>query len=938
MKLKKLAFAGMVLILTWIIIPSLAQPQLTDPLPIYSAVTTGTLPNGLRYYIKKNSKPEKKMELRLAVNAGSILEEDNQQGLAHFTEHMGFNGTKNFKKNELVSFLQSIGVQFGAHLNAYTSFDETVYMLSIPLDKTENLDKGLLVLEDWAGGMLFEASEIEKERGVVLEESRGRKGANDRMMEQVYPKLFVGSKYAQRLPIGKDEILKTFKPETIKKFYKDWYRPDLMAVVAIGDFDVADVEAKIKSHFGNLKRAPKAKQRYLVEMEPRQQSEALVVTDKEATNAILRVYYPHSKSKEQKTVGDYRESMVNNLFQSMLGQRMAELTQKANPPFIFGGSNLGGFVRGLEAFNSFALLSPAGVEPAINAIIQEGERARQFGFTANELERTKKTMMKNLERSLNEKDKTASANYADEYVRNFLEKEPIPGIENEFLFHQTFLPGITLEEVNKYAARSIPQGGKKFAVITAPEKPGFNLPTNDQLLTMIENASKLEVKPYEEKAVAANLLTKAPTPGTIVSEKENKDLGVFEWTLSNGITVMAKPTEFKNDQVLMSATRYGGQFLYETKDRYSAENAAIVVSQMGVGQFSPTDLQKMMAGKTASVSPRLSQLSEGVSGQSSATDLETLLQLNYLYFTDPRLDQELFKSFVNKQKGFVQNMMANPQMVMQDTLLQTLYAQHERGPRAPNMEMYDKIDLQRAFTIYKERFGNAAGFTFIFVGKFDVAALKKLSETYLASLPSTGGVTASYRDVGLRPIKGVVKKEVYRGKDPKSFISMQFTGEAPYSDAEQMKIQMLVELMNIKLIEKLREEIGGMYSGGMYGIMSKVPYGNYTIGASVPCGPENVDKLVKATWEEINKVKAGPAETDLNKVKETLKTQALENMKDNAYWRNKMQQWVEMGSNPGDMLTLNDRINAITVKDIQGAALKYFNEKNYLQVVLYPEK
>ena len=936
MKLKKTALAGICLILSLIILPVFAQ-QLTDPLPISPSITTGTLPNGLRYYIKKNSKPEKKMELRLAVNAGSILEEDNQQGLAHFTEHMGFNGTKNFKKNELVSFLQSIGVQFGAHLNAYTSFDETVYMLSIPLDKSENLEKGFLVLEDWAGGMLFEASEIEKERGVVLEESRGRKGANDRMMEHVYPKLFVDSKYAQRLPIGKEEILKTFKPETIKKFYKDWYRPDLMAIVAIGDFDVAAVEAKIKSHFGKLKKAPKAKQRYLVEMAPRQQSEGLVVTDKEATNAILRLYYPQSKSKEQTKVGDYRESIVNGLFQSMLGQRMSELTQKANPPFIFGGSNLGGFIRGVEVFSSFALLSPAGVEPAINAIIQEGERARQFGFTANELDRTKKTMMKGMERALNEKDKTESANYADEYVRNFLEKEPIPGIENEFLYYQTFLPGITLEEVNKYAARIIPQGGKKLAVITAPENPGFALPGNEQLLAMIENASKLEVTPYEEKVVAAALLPASPTAGKVVAEKEIKELGVIEWTLSNGVKVMAKPTDFKNDQVVMSATRFGGQFLYDTKDRYSAENAATVVSQMGVGQFSPTDLQKMMAGKTASVNPRISQMSEGVSAQSSATDIETMLQLNYLYFTQPRMDQELFKSFVSKQKGFVQNMMANPQMVFQDTLLQTLYGKHERGPRAPSVEMFDKIVVQRAYDIYKERFGNAAGFTFIFVGKFDVAELKNLCEVYLASLPANGAAS-TFRDIGMRPVKGVVKKEVYRGKDPKSFIAMQFTGEAPYSDAEQLKIQMLVELMNIKLIEKLREEIGGMYSGGMFGSMSKVPYGNYTIGASVPCGPENVDKLVKATWEEINKVKAGPTETDLNKVKEALKTQALENMKDNAYWRGKMQQWVELGTNPSDILTLDKRVDAVTVKEIQDAAVKYFNEKNYLQVILYPEK
>jgi zinc protease len=696
---------------TWAVI---AQPKVTDPIPISPDIKVGTLPNGLKYYIKKNTKPENKMELRLAVNTGSILEEDNQQGLAHFTEHMAFNGSKNFKKNELVSFLQSIGVKFGAHLNAYTSFDETVYMLNIPLDKPDNLEKGFLVLEDWAGGLTFDPSEIEKERGVVLEESRGRTGAQDRMNQQVYPTLFVGSKYANRLPIGKDEILKTFKPDVIKKFYKDWYRPNLMAVVAVGDFDVAEIENKIKSHFGKLKNDPKAKERYMVETPSRKNSEGLVVTDKEATNAILQIYYPYSKAKVETTVGDYRESIINQLFQSMLGQRMQELTQTAKPPFIFGGSSLGGFLRGLKAFSSFALLSPAGVEPAISTLIQEGERARQFGFTEGELDRVKKSMLKGMERAYNERDKTESSGYANEYVRNFLEKEPIPGIENEYLYYQTFIPGITLDEVNKYAARIIPKEGEKLAVITSPENPGFELPSNEDLLKMIENASKLEVKPYEEKVVASELLEKTPAPGKIVSEKEMKDVGVTEWTLSNGVKVMVKPTDFKNDQILMSAMRFGGSYLFDLKDRYSAENASTVVGQMGVGNFSPSDLQKVLAGKSVGVRAFIGQYTEGASGQSSGADLETMMQLIYLNFTKPRTDEELFQSFIAKQKGFVQNMMSNPQAVFQDSLLSILYGNHKWAPRLPNTETFDKIDMNRAVEIYKSRFSNANGFTFLF--------------------------------------------------------------------------------------------------------------------------------------------------------------------------------------------------------------------------------
>jgi zinc protease len=757
------------------------------------------------------------------------------------------------------------------------------------------------------------------------------------MYRQIYPKLFVGSKYANRLPIGKDEILKTFKPETIKKFYADWYRPNLMAVVAVGDFDVAEVEAKIKAHFGKLKNAKNPRVRDVVELPTRQQSEGLVVTDKEATNAVLQIFYPYGKSKDAVNISDYRASIVEGLLQSMLSERMTELTQKPNPPFVFGGASKGGFIRGYESFSGFAVLSPAGVEPAINALIQEGERARQFGFTANELDRAKKSALKGMERTYNERDKSESGGYADEYVRNFLEKEPIPGIENEYLYYQTFMPSITLEEVNKLAASSIPQGGKILAVITSPENPGFTLPSNEQLLSMIEAAAKVQVKPLEEKVVASSLLPTTPAPGKVVTEKENKELGFVTWTLSNGVTVFAKATDFKNDQVLMSASRYGGQFLYDTKDRYSAENASTVITQMGVGQFTPTDLQKVLAGKTATVSPRISQLSEGMSGSSSAVDLETMLQLTHLYFTQPRLDADLFQSFITKQTAMVKNMMANPQFVFQDSLFATLYAKHERGPRAPNAEMLEKINLQRAFDIYKERFSNANGYTFYFVGKFDLPALKSLCETYLASLPSTSQAS-TFRDVGLRPVKGVVKKEVYRGKEPKSFIAMQFTGETEFSENDQLKMNMLVELMNIKLIEKLREDLGGMYSGGMNGSLSKYPYANYTIGSSVPCGPENVDKLVKATWEEINKVKAGPSDTDLNKVKEAMKKTYLENLKDNAYWRSRLQQCVELGFDPANILTLEKRLDAITTKDIQAAAQKFFNEKNYLQVVLYPEK
>jgi len=912
--------------------------NVADKLPISPEIKVGKLSNGLTYYIRKNGKPEKKVELRLVVKVGSIMEDDDQQGLAHFTEHMAFNGTKNFKKNDLVSFLQSIGVQFGADLNAYTSFDQTVYILPIPTDKPENLDKGFLVLEDWASTVAFENEEIDKERGVVLEESRLGKGAEDRMSKVTLPKIFAGSKYAQRLPIGKDDILKNFKYDAIKRFYKDWYRPDLMAVVAVGDIDPAAAEGMIKKHFEKLKNPANERPRDYAEVPNRKASEGVVVTDKEASNNILEVFYSLQKSKPSLLLGDYRDDLVKNLFASMMSQRMQELSQKANPPFVFGGSGMSGFVHGYEFYNSFALISKTGVEAAINAIVQENERVRKFGFTATELDLAKKNMLRSYERSYNEREKTESTSYADEYIRNFLDQESIPGIANEYAYCKEFVPTITIDEINKYAVKTIPANDTKLVIYQGAEKADFKIPTNEELLNAELAAEKMPVTAYEEKVVSSNLMDKAPQGGTIKSESENKTLGTTELVLGNGVKVILKPTDFKNDQVVMSATRFGGQSLYGDKDIYNARYATMVINQMGVKDLSPTDLRKALAGKTVNASPSMQNTIEGFSGSSGSADVETMLQLTYLYFTQPRKDAELFNSFVSKQQAMFQNMMSNPQAVFQDTIMAVLYNKNPRRPGLPKPEDFGKINMDRAMEIYKERFSSAKNFTFFFVGSFDLAKMKPLVASYLGALPVTEIPTA-YKDLGLRPIKGVVKKEVKKGAEPKSFISLTFAGETPYSEDAALKMQALTEVMNIKLIETLREDMGGIYGGGMRGSVSKLPYPNYQLSVSLPCGPENVDKLIKATFDEINKVKAnGPTEADLNKVKETYNKKFLENMKDNNYWLNALRGIADFGNDGSNILALDKKMSALTVKDIKDAANLYLDDKNYLQVVLYPEK
>jgi len=918
-----------------------AQVKLSDPLPVSPEVKIGKLSNGLTYYIRKNGRPEKKAELRLVVKVGSIMEDDDQRGLAHFTEHMAFNGSKHFKKNELVSFLQSIGVQFGADLNAYTSFDETVYILPIPTDKPENFEKGMTVLEDWASTVTFEDAEIDKERGVVLEEARLGKGANDRMNKVIFPKLLAGSKYAERLPIGKEDILKNFKYDVIKRFYKDWYRPDLMAVVVVGDVEVADAEKKIKEHFEKLKNPAKERPRAYADVPGRTTSEGVSVTDKEATNNVIQIYYSTKKSKPDLTVGDYRNSTIKNLFSSILGQRLQELTQKSNPPFVFGGSGPSGFVQGHEAYISFMLVGKSGAEPGITAVMQENERVRKFGFTASELDRVKKSTLRSLERAFNEKDKTESHIHAEELIRNFLVQESIPGIETEFNLNKEFLQTITLEELNQYAAKIIPSTEGKLVVYSGSDKSETAIPTSAELLTMITKAEQIPVTAYEEKAVATSLMDKAPAGGKIVNEKENKELGYSELALSNGVKVIFKQTDFKNDQIVMAATRFGGQSLYEQKDYFNAAYATTVVGQMGVKDFSPVDLRKILSGKTASASPQLGGFTEGIRGQSGTADLESMLQLVYLYLTQPRKDEALFASFVSKQQAMVQNMMSNPQTVFQDSIQKILYNNHPRGPRYPKPGDFSKINLDRALEIYKERYGNANGFTFFFVGSFDSNRLKELVSTYLGSLPSALNAPA-FKDLGVRPVKGVIKKEIKKGSEPKSFISMVFTGETSetdYSKDANLKLQVLIDVLNIKLIETLREDLGGIYGGGMKATLNKFPYVNYTINVSLPCGPENVDKLIAATFAEIQKIKDnGPLEADLNKVKETMGKKHQEDLKDNNYWLGKLQQSVELGQDLTAILSFDKRLNAITVKDLKDAANYYFNMNNYLQAVLNPEK
>jgi zinc protease len=915
-----------------------AAPNLADPLPIGPQVTVGKLPNGLTYYIQKNSRPEKRLELRLVVKAGSILEDEDQLGLAHFTEHMAFNGSTHFKKHELVSYLQSIGLKFGADLNAYTGFNETVYILPIPTDKPENIEKGFLVLEDWAQGVSFNDADIDLERAIVLEELRLGKGAQDRMNKIVLPKIFSGSQYAKRLPIGTEDSLKGFRHEAIKRFYRDWYRPNLMAVVVVGDIEVAAAQALVESHFSKLKNPDNERPRTYPAIPARAGSEAVVVTDKEATNNTMMIRYPVQAAPTIATLGDYRQSMVEQLFGAMLGQRMQELTQQANPPFVGGGSSVSRLVPGYRSFQSGALLGRQGAEPAADALVQENERARQFGFGEAELERSKKDTLRNVEKAFAERDKTDSARYASEYLRNFLERETIPGIENELAYTHALLPTIGLADVNAFARSVIPEKAAKLVIYTGTDKPDSATPTEPTLLTSVATAEQKGVNAKVEKALATSLMAALPAGGSVIAERKNAALGVTEWELSNGVKVILKPTDFKNDEILLSATRYGGQSLFGQADMYNAGYASSAIASMGLGEFAPTELQKMLAGKVASVNAGLGGLTDGVSASSSPADLETMLQLLTLKFGSPRLDAALFQSFVSRSQDAARNATARPESVFSDAMQTTLYNAHPRVWLTPRPSNFDQLSMERMRVIYQQRFSSAKGMTFVLVGSFTPEGIKPLVAKYLASLP-TPDIAVAYADLGLRPVPGVVKKEVRAGSEAKSVVSISFAGDAAYSEAEQLRLSALVEVLNIKIIDVLREKLTLIYGGGIRGGLVRDPYAHVMLGMSLPCAPENVDKVVVAAFGEIQKIQeGGPEVTDLAKVKQNWLTRHRQDLRENRYWLGKLQIAELYQTDPAILLDYEKQVAALTVDDLKAAALRYLKKDNYVQVVLFPEK
>ena len=925
--------------LSFLLTPSFAQDiDLTEKLPIKDEVRIGTLANGITYYAQSNPKPQDKIELRLVINAGSVLETDKQQGLAHFMEHMCFNGTKNFKKNELVDYLQSIGVKFGADLNAYTSFDETVYILPIPCDNAETLEKGFQVIEDWAHNATLTEEAIDDERGVVLEEYRLGLGSDKRMMQVYLPKLLYGSQYAERLPIGKKDVLENFDYSEVRSFYKDWYRPDLMAVIAVGDLPVEEIEKKIKEHFSNIPVAENPKKREVFKLPNHKETFIAVATDKEAAFSNVQLMYKdHEDAEVSSTYGDYRDDIVIQLFSTMINNRLSELTNKPNPPFVFANSFYGGtYARSKNAYQSFGFTSAEGQLTALKVLLEENKRVKEYGFLESEIERARKSILSRIEKQFKDRDKRESGRIVGEYIRNFLEEESMPGIEEEFRLYKAFLPSIKIEEVNALIKNYI-HDDNRVIIFTGAEKEGVKIPTEKDIRALLAEVEASKLEAYQEDAVPTSLIAKMPEKGSVAETTMNKDLNSTTLVLSNGAKVTYKITEFKNDEVLFNAYSPGGESLFSDEEVQQIGFADGGLTSAGVGGHSLTDLQKFMSGKIARVSPYISSSDEGFRGSASPKDLETMFQMIHLYFTDLNMDEVAYQTYVDKQKGFLGNLMANPNFYYSNEIGNYKNKGNTRYIGFPTSEKMDKSDYKLAYKKYQERFADASDFHFYFVGNVDKEEIKRLSEQYLATLSSTNSNESAIVPE-FRTADKSDKLVVNKGEDPKSSVQISWIEETKLESQDVMALKALGEVLTIKLIEQLREEESGVYGVGARGGYSVSPYPNLSFSISFPCGPENVDKLVKSALVEVEKIKnEGVSDKDLAKVKETYMVSHKESSKTNKFWMDNFIKAERNNSDPKEVLEYEKRVAEITKEDIQNVAKKYLDEKYFLGILM-PEK
>jgi zinc protease len=908
---------------------------LSDTLGLDSRIRTGTLPNGLTYFIRANHKPEARVTLRLAVAAGSTAEADDQRGLAHFAEHMNFNGSEHFKPEELVAYLESIGMRFGADANAYTSFDETVYMLEVPSDRDSLLDRGVTVLSDFAGRATMTDAEIDKERGVVLEEWRLGQGAWERINRRQFPVVYHGSRYAERLPIGQPDIIQKAPYDRLRAYYRDWYVPSRMAVIAVGDIDPAKMEALIRKHFGDLRNPAKVLPTPTFAIPPHDETLISIATDPEATNSNVSVMFkgPHVPSF---TVGDYRRDIVRSLYSAMLNARFGEIAHRADPPFLGAGSGYYELGRTADTWEINVSVKEGGIEAGLAAALEEVARVRGHGFLPSELARVKDRRRAAMERLYAERDKSESPNFARELVSHFLVGETAPGIETEYAITMSLLDGISLDEVNALTP-ALMHEGSRVVLASAPSK-GAPPPSEATLRDVMAREAKASPAAWVDSIAGKKLMANPPTAGRVTSRREIAEIGATVLTLSNGVEVWLKPTTFKADEVLFSAYALGGQSTADSSRYATAWIAGPAIRDAGVAGFTGPDLQKVLAGKIARASVSYGDYVQNVDGSARPADLETALQLAYLEFTQPTRDPAGFGALKKRMVEFIKERANNPEAVFSDTV----DAVNDGGlylDRVPTLAQVEAISLDDVLAFHRERFGNAADFTFAFAGNFQVDSIAPLLARYIGSLPSRGTRTSTCGSALPRYPSGTRAVQMRMGLEPKSSNQMTFfTTGAPLEELDMHRARACAFILNDHLRQTLRELMGGTY-GARASFQSLIPVPGYsTMTVSFGCDPARVDTMVAATLAEIRGLREnGPSAADVQKDQEIERRELEVALQMNGTWTGSILYSLQAGIDPRRIAHRRERIDLLNRDNLRDTFRKYFPLERRTVITLLPE-
>lgn len=926
------------LLVTLLVKTTFAQVDLNQPVPIDNEVKTGTLENGITYYIRHNQEPKDRASFYIFQNVGALLEEDNQNGLAHFLEHMAFNGTKHFEGKGILNTLEKHGVAFGRNINAYTAFNETVYNLSdVPTTVDGLVDSCLLILHDWTDFLLLTDEEIDAERGVITEEWRTRRNSDFRLRNQYFPILFKDSKWAVRDIIGDTTVIKNHKPETLKKFYHDWYRTDLQGIAIVGDVDVDRVEAKIQEMFSDVEPVENPKERTKFEIPEHEDTYFVVATDKEATQSVINIYsLDKNKDGEEKTLNDYRNNYIQTLANSMIRTRIQELLQRGTPPFVNGYIQRGAFVRGYNVTFIGATANPNEEAKALEAIYTEAIRIKRYGFESGELERAKTNLLTNIESGYKQRDKIKNDRYAHDFRDNFLTKEPIPSMDFKYEFSKEIIPGITVEEVSAKAKEWITPDNRTI-IITGPDKDVTHL-TEQETNKIIAKIEASDIDPYVDEATAQELIEEKLPGGKIISTKKLKDLDAVEWNLDNGAKVIFRKAEYEKDNVALRSYSPGGKSQYSIEDLPSADMLGTFVNAYGVGSFDNITLTKMLTGKKVSISPGLGELTEGINGSSTPKDFETMMQLLYLYFEHPRFDEEAHNALLARYKAYVVNVEKDPSKIMGDSLSNILTNYSPRN-QTFNSNYVSKIDFNKIKKIYADRFKDASDFTFIIVGNIDEETVRSMVEKYIGSLTDINRKEA-WIDHPMDMPEGKTFKEIgIPFATPKTNVNVVFENDMKYKRENQLLMSVLKGILRLRYTETVREEEGGTYGVGVRGSVSQLPSPESSLSMDFDCDPEKAEHLKSIIYREMDKiVEDGPTTVDFDKTIKNLLKDREQSKEHNSYWMNSLYNYYFYGINTASEDAYENILEKMSEKDIQKYLKKFLKGADKADIQFVPEQ